>query len=315
MTYVLYILIGILLVYLFFSFFPSFFMFRSVFFRRWNKEGKEPKRKEYYLPFLSLLEPAESLLRSLPCRTLSLSSRDGVTLRADYYHQNADKTAILLHGYRASPLSNCAYTAALLWEHGYNILMPYQRAHGQSDGRFCSMGLYEQYDLLSWIAHAAADETVTAIAVCGMSMGSASVAFASDKIKEPKVKALVLDCGFTSVKNQLTSDCKKWGVPLFLVMPVVSLGYRLRFGGDIAASTESSLKNCRIPSLFIHGTGDTSVTLDQGEAGFAACSAEKQALTVPDAAHTCALLQGGRPAADCLLSFLDRYIPTEHNRT
>ncbi len=303
---VVYIAILLLLLYGIFCAGPALVMFRSVFVHR-TEMGQEPK-KSYYIPYAPLLESADRTLRALSFTEVSLVARDGITLRADYSDRGSDRTAILFHGYRATPLTNCLYQAALFADAGYNILLVHQRAHGKSEGRYCTLGHTEQLDTLAWIDLAANMPAVAHIVLYGVSMGAVSIAFASDKIAEPKVRAMVLDCGFSSIYDQLSADCRKLHVPRWTVLPLLRLMYRYRFGADLKTPVTASLAATGIPALFLHGTADESVPLSQGEANYAACASPKQAYFIPDAAHTCVMMQGGDEAKTVLWNFLDESI-------
>lgn len=313
---ILQVLLCLLLVYLIFCFFPAVVMFRSIFYRCGEKvQQKMHQRKAYYLPFVPLLDRANALLDSLPTQEVWLEAHDSVRLCAEYHDGGFDKTAVLFHGYRSTPRSNCAYLASLLWERGYNLLLPYQRAHGKSGGAHSTMGFLEQQDVLLWLDWAAQKESVSTVLPCGISMGATSIAFAADRLPQTSVPAMVLDCGFTSIHQQLTEDAKKLHIPPWTVLPPLDLFFRLRFGASIRDSVEASLSKASIPALFLHGKNDNSVTFSQGQRNFTACASEKEAIFLPDAAHTCVLLQGGEDAQNKLFAFLDRHIPAQSETT
>ncbi len=305
---VVYILLGVLAVYLVFAFLPSVVMFRKIFYLRGKccKPKPEPQ-KSYYAPFQAIRQEAQSYLAALPAQELTIHSHDGLVLKADYYSGGCSRTAVLLHGYRASPMSNCAYQAAKLHQAGYNVLLAYQRGHGKSGGRFTTLGDREQLDAMAWVDRAAAEPGVAHVIAYGVSMGAVALAHASDKIEQRKLRALVLDCGFTSTYQQLCHDAQKNHIPPVAVVPPVGLFYRLRFGTDVKKPVTEALKNTKIPALFLHGTADSSVPFLHGQHNFEACASEKKALFVEGADHTCALLQGGQDTLNQMFNFLDKY--------
>lgn len=173
------------------------------------------------------------------------------------------------------------------------------------------MGVTEQSDVLRWVAFAAAMPTVEHVVLYGVSMGAASIAYASDRLgAEHKVRAMVLDCGFLGVYDQLRDDCRRLHLPPWAILPVMRLCFRLRFGRDIRVRTTASLEKTTVPALFLHGKADESVSFSHGEAVFAACASEKEAYFHPTAAHTCTLPASGEEAARVFLSFLDEHIHT-----
>ncbi len=309
-TYILQILLVLLGLYIVFCLAPAVVMFLSVFRHRTDVAGE----KAYYEPYRPLLEEAAQTLDALPFTEVSLTAHDGVTLRADAYDGGYDRTAILFHGYRASPRSNCAHPAALLANNGYNILLVHQRAHGKSGGANSTLGYLEKEDALLWTSFAAESPAVHHIVLYGVSMGAAALAFAADRIPTEKVRAIILDCGFTGIWDQLREDSHKLHVPGWTVLPIIRLLFRLRFGGDIKTPTANSLKNARVPALFVHGKTDDSVPFSHGESNFAACGSEKETLFVDHALHTCALLQGGDSANASVLAFLDKHMNTTNQK-
>ncbi len=304
------ILIVILAVCLVFVIAPTAVIFRSIFFRR-MEEGRAVMNA-YTQPYASLLDEAGAAVSRLPFSSVSIRSFDGLSLVSDYYDAGSDKTAILFHGYHSSPYHNCLYQAALFAERGYNLLMVHMRGHGKSEGGFCTMGYREKHDVLDWVAYASRDASVKHIVLYGVSMGASSVAYASDMLPTDKVRAMVLDCGFFGIREQMVSDAKKTHAPHRLILPFIRLYFRIRFGGDIRITTAEALKNAKAPALVIHGSGDHTVPFSHGEAVYAACASEKEALFIPDAEHTCALMKGGEDAKRALFSFLDRNINQNH---
>jgi len=301
----LYALICLALIYLLFCFAPAVVMFRAVFFIK--RHNKSAHTREYYLPHAEVLKEAVAKLTAIPAQELSLTAHDGVCLKADYYNGGFDKTAVLIHGYRATAMENCAFLGSKLMERGYNILLVHQRAHGKSGGCFTTMGLYEQYDAIAWIDRAAAMDGIRSVVAGGVSLGATALAMASDKIKNVKLRAMLLDCGFCSLSGQLAEDCKKLHIPRFMVLYLVELFYRLRFRANPRVSAEDSLHKTDIPAVFLHGTSDVSVPPSDGQRNYEACASEKEALFVPQAEHTCALLVGGDEALEKLYSFLERH--------
>ncbi len=295
------ILLVLLAAYSIFCIGPAIVMFRTIFFHRTEIDRK----KDYLRPYEPLLADARQKLDAHPMTEVAVTAHDGTTLRADYYHGGYARTAILLHGYRATPRSNCTYQASLLLNAGYNVLLVYQRAHGKSDGRFCTLGYREHMDLLDWIRFASRDQTVHHLVLYGVSMGAATIALASDKLAGTRVRAMVLDCGFDGIHEQLREDSRKLHVPTWTALPVLRLFYRIRFGYDIKTPMAATLQNTAIPAFFLHGMADESVPVSHSKTNYAACASQKQIRLVPDANHTCAMLQGGTEIAADVLNFLD----------
>ena len=271
-------------------------------------EGKVDLSVTHYGPYADKLISCITRMRGEKCENLCITSYDGKKLYAEYYDRGYAKTAIMVHGYRSNPLNNFSYIGGKLLDRGYNLLFIHHRSHGPSDGNFISMGQREYRDLLQWIELIAAKESVKEIIVYGTSMGSGTVGYSSDKIKTDKVKALVLDCGFTSYYDLLSYLIKSGhshvlfiGVFPFFIWGAIT-GVRMK------RSVTSCIKKSKIPMCFIHGQSDTSVPVEHTVKNFEACPTKKLLITVPEAGHTTSLLVGGEERTQEFLSFLDEVL-------
>lgn len=235
---------------------------------------------------------------------ITVKGRDGVALVGRYLAGTNGKAVLFAHGYCSTPMNNFSLQAERLAEQGYALLLPDERAHGESGGRYTELGLEEQYDLLAWLEWLSGQEGIVSIAVYGMSMGCAAAAYASDKIANPKVKALVLDSGFISPYDEMASDCRKRHLPPAILLPWVVLCGKVFLKKDIRIPVTDSLKNTKLPALFIHGSADSNVSPEQGLRNFEACASAKDRLLIEGADHTLAYAVGGEKTAERLDRFL-----------
>lgn len=306
---VLYLLSGMVLLYLFLIVCPAVTAFFSVFSR---KDGVDPDEIDpshsYYAPYLPEMREAASFLRAQKSTQVSLTSRDGIELAADWYDSGAEVLAICMHGFRSTPLTSFCVLGKELKSMGCDLLLVQQRAHGRSQGKRSTLGLLESGDLLEWIEWAQQHTGAKKLLLCGISMGAAAVALASDKIRSEKVRAMILDCGFASPYEQMIQDCGKWHLPGRVMVPIIALCARLVLHVDLKTSSCDSLARTKIPAFFLHGTADISVTPAQGQKCFAACASEKELLLVDGAQHTVSLMAGGEPAKQRIRAFVRKYV-------
>lgn len=305
------ILIILISIYLIFIVGPAVTGFFNIFKK---PDVREPEtmnfRGNYREPFEKRIKADSAYLHSLPKKRIWLTSaKDGTRLCADCFDSGSDKTAVLLHGYTTSPFLNLSAQGRWFLDMGWNVLLVYQRAHGVSEGDRSTLGLLEQYDLLSWIAYLDRCDNVRSALLYGTSMGATTIGFASDKIQSEKVKALILDAGYTSPYKQMEYEDKKRFLPYFLMMPLCDLLGRLVLHLDIKVSPEESLKNTKLPCFFLHGTADTTVPLMFGEQNYAACAAEKEKYYVEGANHLMSFMAEEEEVKSRLLSFIQKYIP------
>ena len=243
-----------------------------------------------FCEFADIMCPARERLLALPRQNVSCTSTDGLTLTGEYWDLGKERTAIFFHGYRSDPMVNFAVEADIFATEGYNLLVVRQRGHEEGSRAASAMGLKEQFDVLSWNEWALSRAGVKQTVIYGMSMGGATIAYASDKLDPAVTEALIIDSGYISPYAQIYGDCKSRHLPGPLLMPVIRLFARLRYGIDIKQQTDASLKNAKVPCFFIHGTGDRTVPFKQGKQNFEACSARKALFTAEGADHTKAFL-------------------------
>lgn len=292
------------------SFFFIFGRRRVVPFRELDLHG------HYLLPYRDVILAGCDRLDAVPSSTVSITADDGIELNARFFDTGSDACVILIHGFTASPECNFAVLAADLLDRGYSVLMPVNRAHTGSGGRYTTLGLAESEDVLRWTEYAEDTLHKHRLVVYGMSMGCAAVSYSSDRLNPACVRGLCLDCGFSSPAQQMTDDMKKRHLPVRLLSPIVRLCGRVVLKRDLSVPVGDSLARCRIPALFIHGTGDESVPFEQGQRNYAACGAPKQALFVEGANHTVSYLAGGEGAKNTVLGFIsDRLGQEKENNT
>lgn len=304
-----YILSVLILLYAVFIAGPAISAFFVVFSR---KNGLDPDeidpKNSYFAPYLPEMREAAQELKAQDKKAVSLQSRDGVRLDADWYDSGADTLAICMHGFRSTPLTSFCILGRELRSMGCDLLLVRERAHGSSGGKRSSLGLLESEDLLEWIDWAQTHTGAKKILPCGVSMGAAAIAIASDKIRSEKVRAMILDCGFASPYEQMVSDCGKWHLPGRVMVPVIALCARIFLHADLKTSACDSLSRTTVPALFLHGTADVSVPIEQGERCYAACASEKERIVVEGAQHTLSLVKGGEPVKERVRAFVKKHV-------
>lgn len=299
------ILIVILLLFLFLLLFPSIFMFLSVFGRKKGiRLTKENMKGSYYEPFEEKVSNAVDFIEKLPFSEVTVKAKDGVLLKGHFIDAGSKTTVMFVHGYKADYMDQFAVIGQTLYNAGYNLLFTWNRAHGESGGRFLSLGVLEKYDIIEWIDFQTKAGYKTIL--YGMSMGSAAVSYSLAELSVADVKAAILDCGFASPYEQICQDCKKWHIPRFLINYFIIYIYKLILKSDLKENTRISLSKSEIPALFIHGTEDRSVPVECGRENFKIYSGPKDSLFVEGADHTVALLCGGMEAEKKLLNFIKR---------
>ncbi|MDD6160543.1 MAG: alpha/beta hydrolase [Oscillospiraceae bacterium] len=233
-------------------------------------------------------------------RAAAVRSADGLNLWGAYllHSEACHRWAICLHGYHDTHESMGAVALHYAQE-GWNILLPDQRSHGNSQGTYVGWGWDERLDLLAWINYIIRRDPEAEIILHGVSMGAATVLMATGGPLPPQVKAAVSDCSYTNMEQELKHMLnrrmrKSMSIPaaipyapLFAALRKTTLrraGYDLRDASPIDA-----VANSKTPTLFIHGVQDEVVPPAMMGRLYQAAACPKQFFWAENAGHTEAL--------------------------
>lgn len=236
-------------------------------------------------------------------------------LVADYLPaaQSTTKNVLILHGFMGKKERMGEY-AAMFHQLGYNVLMPDARAHGQSQGKYIGYGWPERYDVRKWtaklIAHNGQDSQVV---IFGVSMGGATTMMTSG-IKLPhQVKALVEDCGYTSLDAELNYEAGNlYKIPAWLRWPLIDTLSGINrvqngfFTGE--ASAVNMLHHNHRPLLFIHGGNDHFVPTKMVYQNYRATRGPKQLWVVKHAGHAASFANRPHEYPRKVATFLNHYV-------
>ena len=122
------------------------------------------------------------ILLETPYERVTVRSHDGLKLVGKFYEGKPGAPLILFfHGYRSTAERDGSGGFQLCREQGWHILMPDQRAHGESEGDTITFGVRERLDCLAWARYAAKRMGPdTPVFLWGISMGAATVLMAAD---------------------------------------------------------------------------------------------------------------------------------------
>lgn len=192
-----------------------------------------------------------------------MNSYDGLRLHAwlfdpDCVSPAPHAYAICVHGYTGEPaeMAKWAHRYARL---GFTVLVPAQRAHELSEGRYVGMGWLERNDLLSWIRLITDSDAEAKILLYGGSMGASTVMNTVGDPRLPRnVVAGIAESGFASARDEFMDMAHSmFHLPRLAAAACVDaagLICKRRAGYDFTeASCLKSLRRTVIPMLFIHG--------------------------------------------------------------
>ncbi len=249
--------------------------------RRQTLEEARTWQEEHY--DLSWYDPLEKT-------DYTVTSYDGYVLHTQFLKNpgGTNRYIIISHGYTDNRFGALKY-AFMYLEQGFNIILYDLRGHGLNEPTFCTYTVRERKDL-SAVIRDSRERYPDAVlfGLHGESLGAAtSIAVLEEK---PPVDFVVADCGFSDIVPVLKGGMKGMHLPGFLV-DCASVCAKIRFGYSYSQMRPiESLKDNRIPILFIHGAEDAFITPDHSEKMKNATKGYAEVHLIPGAGHAASVL-------------------------
>jgi pimeloyl-ACP methyl ester carboxylesterase len=177
-----------------------------------NKAYKMVGPEDSWYDTITTVHNSLAEIQKLPHEDWEITSHDGLSLKAVFYPGSTDKTMIWIHGYTSHAERESAFPGLFYHSMGYNVLVPYLRAHGPSQGKYISFGPMECLDLKKWIDRI--NERVPgSILLHGLSMGG-GIALDLATMELENVKCVLADApsyGIPQFFNEVCSSIFKKG--------------------------------------------------------------------------------------------------------
>lgn len=199
---------------------------------------------------------------SVSKKKVSTKSFDGLTLTGYLIIKDTSSKKFLIcsHGYQGRSIE-LSYFAHKMYDLGYNLLLIDLRGCGDSQGKFLSMGYYESYDLAKWVNFLKDKFNDAIISLYGWSMGAATSMMSLRHLNSSNIKAIVEDCGYDTIYNQLKYVAKSFK-HIFgseIILWCFNFYCKIFNGINIKDGPINYIENSDIPILFIHGGKDDFV--------------------------------------------------------
>ena len=206
----------------------AFITYRMAFFADQKKRdvSRVVPNDEQYAPYKERMLGLIEALAARPFERIEIRTEDGKRLTGRYYHQaDGAPLDIGFHGYKSNSVRDFCGGSRIGFALGHNLLLPDQRAHGESDGHTITFGIRERQDCLAWIRYA--NERFgedTRIVLYGVSMGAATVLMATGLELPSNVKCVIADCPYSSPSGIIRKVCVDRGLPPKPLFPLLRLG-------------------------------------------------------------------------------------------
>ena len=192
---------------------------------------------------------------------------EGLNLFGEYFDLGYDRAVIVVTG-RTESLRYGYYFAKPYVESGYNLLVIDQRAHGDSDGKYNTIGFNEHRDLIAWSKLLHERFGVRSIVLHGLCIGSSCSLFALTSKDCPEyIDALVAEGMYPTFYESFKNHMIVLNKPVFPFMALINMWMKLLTGCSMKYGPIHVIGDYKKPLLMIHSREDlyslptTAVTL------------------------------------------------------
>jgi len=227
---------------------------------------------------------------------VSINASDGAVLRGWYVHPGAynGNAVVLLHGITDNREGVAGY-GRLLLEHGYAVLLPDARRHGESGGELATYGVKEADDIHRWVSWIYQHDPPLCVYGFGESYGAALML--QSLAVENRFCAVAVESTFSTAREMSFErvsgplHLQSWfgrtlGRPAIWSAMVYA---RVRYGVDLLQPNPlEAVKGSKVPVLLVHGEADRSLAPRHSQLIANAAPDHVQLWLVPHAGHTMA---------------------------
>ena len=167
---------------------------------------------------------------------------------------------VICHQYGGSPYATEEY-AKHFYEMGFNIILPYMRAHGNSPYNDVSFGWEDSSDIEDWVESIVKKDKNAKIALFGVSLGANAVTLAASEEMPDNVRLAIADSCYTSIE-ELVKEFVENETPFsdLLVSKLTSAFSKNKMGVSLKdADTVKKVRDIELPIMFINAENDIVV--------------------------------------------------------
>lgn len=244
---------------------------------------------------------------------IAIAAADGAVLKAWYIHPLSfnGSAVILLHGITDNREGVAGY-GKLFLDHGYAVLMPDARRHGESGGDVATYGIKESDDIHRWVDWLYAHDLSAGQCVYGLGESYGAALILQALPVENRFCAVVAESPFSTAREM---SFERVSGPLHLgpwfgrtigwpVIATAASYARWRYGVDLLRpSPLCAIEHSSVPVLLIHGLRDRNISPRHSLILAKAAPDHVQLWLVPNAGHTMAWAAAHQEFASRVLSW------------
>lgn len=211
----------------------------------------------------------------------------GLNLYGEFFDLGSDTAVVTVSG-RTEGLRYGYYFARPYTDMGLSVLTIDQRAHGQSDGKFNTLGFEEHRDLIAWTNYLRDRFGIKKVFYHGICIGSATSLYALTSPRRSDIAAGMVAEGmypnfFESFKNHMV-ELKK---PVFPCADFVDIWMRIYTGHSMKRGPRNCIQQLDAPILMLHSREDKYSLPNRAEELYALCSSRhKKIVWFPRGGHS-----------------------------
>lgn len=226
-----------------------------------------------------------------PVENVNLTTADHVSISAWMIRGKTAKTVILLSGIRGNRSDNLDRATCYL-QKGYSVFLPDLRGTGKSGGDRISFGWHERLDLLAAVDWLKRNHHDT-IAVHGMSLGAAAIAYSFDSIRD--YDFVVMESCYDNIDHAFSHRMNDFPGLSIVAWPIIAITeYRLGVSTTQLAP-ELYMSKYVGPVLYLAGNAEVQLPLTETQRIFSRFPGKEKSLYIFDGAPHCDLLSYDRP--------------------
>lgn len=193
---------------------------------------------------------------------LNINSEDGVNLVGYYKNNNSNKLVILVHGFGGCHLYMLQYVDFFI-QLGYDVLSIDSRGHGDSEGKYLTMGKIEKNDLRLWIENMLVKKQDYKIILFGLDFSASAICLLLGEKLPNNVVLAIENGGFDNANKFLRFTFSKYKLKrLFTYKLLLNFAKKTRNLDLKRIDVVDAIKKSKIPILFIHEQRDEFVPVE-----------------------------------------------------